>query len=100
MRSGTFAYFCKAVALTVAGTLAGAGPSFSAGTSITVSGDSKPSDCGSAKKASYSIEMSGSLAGCWATFVSHINCQEMNGFALYTEIGREEFAGKLEGCQV
>ena len=50
MRSGTFARFSKAVVLTVAGVLAGAGPSFSAGTTVTVSGDSKPSDCGSAKK--------------------------------------------------
>ena len=96
MRSGTFAYFCKAVALTVAGTLAGAGPSFSAGTSVTVSGDSKSSDCGSAKSATYSTVLSGSLTGCWATFVAHFNCQEMNGFALYTEIGREEFAGTLD----
>ena len=100
MRSRALAHFCKAVVLTVAGALAGAGPSFSAGASITVSGDSKPSDCGSAKKASYSMELSGSLAGCWSTFVAHINCQEMNGFALYTEIGREEFAGKQDGQDI
>jgi hypothetical protein len=100
MRSGTLAYFRKALVLTVAGTLAAAGPSFSAGTSVTVSGDSKPSECGSAKKASYSMELSGSLAGCWSTFIAHFNCQEMNGFALYTEIGREEFAGKQDGQDV
>ncbi|MFO0990685.1 MAG: hypothetical protein U1E67_01975 [Hyphomicrobiales bacterium] len=97
MRSGTFGYICKALALTAAGALAGASPSFSAGTVVAVSGDSKPSDCGAAKKASYSMEMKGSLSGCWSAFVSHFNCQEMNGFALYTEIGREEFSGTLDG---
>ena len=65
-----------------------------------MSGDSKPSDCGKANKATYSTELSGSLTGCWSTFVSHFNCQEMNGFALYTEIGREEFAGTLDGHDI
>jgi hypothetical protein len=76
----------------------GVGPGFSAGTSVVVSGDSKPSECGVANKATYSIELSGSLAGCWSTFVGHSNCQEMNGFSLYTEIGRESFDGKLDGA--
>jgi hypothetical protein len=97
MRNGTFAYLCKAVALTSMAAFAAAGPGFAADTMIAVSGDSKPSDCGAAKKASYAIEVSGSLSGCWAVFVGHSNCQDMNGFALYTEIGREEFAGKLDG---
>jgi hypothetical protein len=100
MRSGALTYFCKAVAVTIAVALAGAGPSFSAGTSVTVSGDSKPSQCGAAKKASYSMDLSGSLTGCWSTFIAHFNCQEMNGFALYTEIGREEFAGKQDGQDI
>jgi hypothetical protein len=43
------------------------------------------------------MDLSGSLTGCWSTFIAHFNCQEMNGFALYTEIGREEFEGKLDG---
>jgi hypothetical protein len=97
MRSGISARSSKAVVLTIVGVLVGAGPSYSASTSVTVSGDSKPSDCGKANKATYSTELSGSLTGCWSTFVSHFNCQEMNGFALYTEIGREEFAGTLDG---
>jgi hypothetical protein len=100
MRSGTSARLFKAVVLTLAGILAGTGPSVSAGTTVAVSGDSKPSECGSAKKASYSMELTGSLTGCWSTFIAHINCQEMNGFALYTEIGREEFAGKQDGQDV
>jgi hypothetical protein len=65
-----------------------------------VSGVSKPSDCGSANKATYSTELSGSLTGCWSTFVDHFNCQEMNGFALYTELGREGFAGTLDGQDI
>ncbi|MBC2835090.1 hypothetical protein [Paragemmobacter straminiformis] len=77
--------------------LAAASPGFSANATVSVSGDSTPSDCGAAKKADYAIELAGSLSGCWATFISHYNCQEMNGFSLYTEIGREEFEGKLEG---
>jgi hypothetical protein len=101
MKNGLFVRSFKSVAaMAVAAALAGTGPSYSAGTSIIVSGDSKPSDCGSSKKATYSSELSGSLTGCWATFVGHINCQEMNGFALYTELGREEFAGKLDGQDI
>ncbi len=75
--------------------MAGAGPGLAAGP-VTVSGDSKPSDCGAAKHADYATELSGSLAGCWSTFVAHVNCQEMTGYALWTEIGREEFEGKLD----
>ena len=97
LRGSLLDYCCKSIVLTGIGALAGAGPSLSAGTSVTVSGDSKPSDCGSAKKPTYSMELSGSLTGCWSTFVSRFNCQEMNGFALYTELGREEFEGKVDG---
>ncbi|MCB1502531.1 MAG: hypothetical protein KDK07_22595 [Bauldia sp.] len=97
MRSETFTRFCKASVVAVAGIVLGVGPSFSAGTSIAVSGDSKPSECGAANSAGYSIEMSGSLKGCWSAFVGHFNCQEMNGFSLYTEIGREAFDGTLDG---
>jgi hypothetical protein len=97
MRSGTFTRFSKAAVVAVAGVVLGVGPSLSAGTSIAVSGDSKPSECGTANSASYAIEMSGSLVGCWSAFVAHFNCQEMNGFSLYTEIGREAFDGTLDG---
>src|SRR5690349_18746411 len=90
MRSGTFASHFNALGLILAGALAGTGPGLAADTTVGVSGDSKPSHCGDVKKATYSIELSGSLTGCWATFVAHFNCQQMNGFALYTEIGREE----------
>lgn len=96
MRKGTCAYLCKTLVLTIASAMASVTPSFSAVTSVAVSGDSKPSDCGASKKPSYSMELTGSLSGCWSAFVAHYNCREMNGFALYTEIGREEFEGKLD----
>lgn len=76
---------------------AAAGAAIAAGNTMAVSGDSTISDCGSAKKPTYSLELTGSLVGCWSVYVAHFNCQEMNGFALYTELGREEFSGKAEG---
>lgn len=97
MGKGVPGPFYRSVVLALAAGLAGAGPSPAAVQAVVVSGDSVPSDCGAASSATYSTELSGSLVGCWATFVSHINCQELNGFAFYTEIGREEFDGKLEG---
>jgi hypothetical protein len=98
MGLGTYVYISRTItALAIAGSLATAGPSFAAGSTTAVSGDSKPSECGAAKKASYALELSGSLNGCWSVFIAHFNCQEMNGFALYTEIGCEEFAGKADG---
>ena len=87
----------KAVVLAGIAALASAVPVFAVPSMVLVSGDSKPSDCGAAKKADYAIALTGSLAGCWSAFVTHYNCQEMNGFSLYTELGREEFVGKLDG---
>lgn len=89
----------RAMALGGAAALASAAPVFAVPTMVSVSGDSKPSDCGAAKSPAYSLELTGSLAGCWAVFVTHYNCQEMNGFALYTELGREEFVGTLDGAE-
>lgn len=97
MTSRTSNAFRTLVALTGSLALTAAGPSFSADATTSVSGDSTPSDCGAAKKADYSIKLTGSLTGCWATFISQFNCQEKDGFALYTELGREEFEGKLDG---
>lgn len=100
MRNRAVFHICKAIVLTAAGGLALASPAYPAGSSVTVSGDSKPSECGKAKKASYSTDLSGSLVGCWSTFVGHFNCQEMNGFSFYTELGREEFEGTIDGQAV
>ena len=87
----------QAIALAGIAALSSAAPVLAVPTAITVSGDSTPSDCGAAKFPAYSLQLTGSLSGCWAVFVTHFNCQEMNGFALYTELGREEFEGTLDG---
>lgn len=73
------------------------GPAYAAETTISVSGDSVPSDCGAAKSANAGSELSGDLTGCLAIFVQHFNCRERNGFAFSTELGREEFEGALHG---
>ena len=67
------------------------------GKMIAVSGDSFPSDCGAAKNADLASDLTGSLTGCLAIFVQHMNCRELNGFAFTTELGREEFEGELDG---
>jgi hypothetical protein len=82
--------------LSVAAALASANPALAVDKTITVSGDSVPSECGAAKSATMATELSGSLVGCLAIFVEHFNCRELNGFAFSTELGREEFEGTLE----
>jgi hypothetical protein len=95
MHNRSSVHIFKGVVVCALVAFAGTRPSFAAPSTTGVSGDSVPSECGAGKKADYSLELSGSLAGCWSAFVSHFNCQEMNGFSYYTEIGREEFDGKL-----
>ena len=97
MRSGASTFFYKTILIAAAVALAGTSQSLAAGQTVTVSGDSKPSECGKAKKADFASELTGSLTGCMATFVGRTNCTEGNGYALYTEFGREEFEGKLDG---
>ena len=87
-------------ALLVAATLAAASPALAAETTITVSGDSVNSDCGAAKSATAASMLTGSLEGCLATFPQSSNCHAGNGFDFSTEIGREEFEGKLDGKEV
>jgi len=87
----------KLTALFAAAMFANANVALADGKTIAVSGDSVPSECGAAKKADLATELTGSLTGCLATFVQHLNCREMNGFAFSTELGREEFEGKLDG---
>jgi hypothetical protein len=43
------------------------------------------------------IKLTGNLEGCLAIFTQHFNCRAMNGFDFSTELGREEFDGKLDG---
>ena len=87
------------LAISIATILAGgnANLALAAETTIRVSGDSVPSECGAAKSPSMSTELSGSLVGCLAIFAEHFNCSEMNGFAFSRELGREEFEGTLDG---
>jgi hypothetical protein len=77
--------------------LAGLSAALAEGKTIAVSGNAVPSECGAPKKADLSIELDGSLTGCWAIFVQHLTCRELNGFAFTTELGREEFEGDLDG---
>lgn len=80
--------------------LASVNPALADGKTIAVSGDSVPSDCGASRNANSALQMSGNLTGCLAIFVKHLNCRELNGFAFTTELGREEFEGKLNGKPV
>ncbi|RYE55192.1 MAG: hypothetical protein EOP20_10725 [Hyphomicrobiales bacterium] len=77
-----------------------ANPSVAAEKTVTVSGDSVPSDCAAAKSPSGASELTGSLEGCLAIFIQHSNCRAMNGFDLYVELGREEFEGTLDGAAI
>jgi hypothetical protein len=72
-------------------------PTLATDGTITVSGDSVASDCGAAKSPSMAIKLTGNLEGCLAIFTQHFNCRALNGFDFSTELGREEFDGKLDG---
>jgi hypothetical protein len=80
--------------------LASASPALADGKTTAISGDSLPSSCGASKKADSALELNGNLTGCLAIFIQHTNCRELNGFAFYTELGREEFEGTLDGKAV
>ena len=90
-------YYQKLSVFIAATMLASTNVTFADGKMIAVSGDSFPSECGAAKKADMAVELKGDLTGCLATFVQHMNCRELNGFAFSTELGREEFEGQLGG---
>ena len=87
----------RVTTILAAAMLASLNAAFADGKTISVSGDSVPSDCAASKKPDLGLELNGSLTGCWAIFTQHLNCRELNGFALTTELGREEFEGKLDG---
>jgi hypothetical protein len=89
--------FCRMPIFLVAAGLAGANPALAVDKTMTVSGDSVPSECGAAKSADSGTELTGNLEGCLAIFVQHFNCRAMNGFDFSTELGREEFEGTLDG---
>ncbi len=61
-----------------------------------ISGNSTFSDCGVAGS-DFALLMTGSLKGCLSIFVEGFTCKEVNGFAHYTERGREKFIGTWRG---
>src|SRR3954453_24220734 len=96
MRRDNMTLLHRVTACFAAGMLASLNPAFAAdGKTTEISGDAVTSDCAAAKSASFGQDLTGSLTGCLAVFIRHTNCRELNGFALYTELGREEFEGKL-----
>jgi hypothetical protein len=99
-RYGYAASFRRTPVFLVAAMWAATNPALADDKTITVSGDSVPSDCGAAKSPDLAIELSGSLAGCLAIFAQHFNCRAMNGFDFSTELGREEFDGTLDGKSI
>ncbi len=84
-----------ATALLMLATTASAGAN---GKRTTVSGDSTFSvdGCNNGKGAG-AIELTGDLVGCLTFFPKRFTCQELNGFALYKEWGREKFNGTWKG---
>jgi hypothetical protein len=63
---------------------------------MTISGNSVFSGCGAAGS-DFALLMTGDLEGCLSIFVQGYTCKELNGFAHYTERGRESFVGTLRG---
>jgi hypothetical protein len=79
--------------------LAGGNAALATGNSSTaISGNSTFSGCGVAGS-DFALLMTGDLEGCLSIFVEGYTCKEMNGFAHYTERGREAFVGTLRGKQ-
>jgi hypothetical protein len=98
MRRDNVTSLHRVTAFFAAAMLASLNPAFAAdGKTTEISGDAVTSDCAAAKSASFGQDLTGNLTGCLAVFIRHTNCRELNGFALYTELGREEFEGKLNG---
>ena len=64
--------------------------------STRISGNSVFSDCGAAGS-DFALLMTGDLEGCLSIFVQGYTCREVNGFAHYTERGREAFVGTWRG---
>jgi len=64
--------------------------------STRISGNSTFADCG-VDGSDFGILMTGDLQGCLSIFVKGYSCREVNGFAHYTERGREAFVGSLRG---
>ena len=100
MRRHGYSESLRRIPVLLAAMLAATTPTLANDMTVTVSGDSVASDCGAAKSPSMAIKLTGNLEGCLAIFAQHSNCRAMNGFDFSTELGREEFDGKLNGNAV
>jgi hypothetical protein len=79
--------------------LAGGSAAFATGNrTVFVSGNSTYSDCG-AEGSDFALLMTGDLEGCLSVYVQGFKCKELADYDLYSERGREVFAGKLHGKQ-
>jgi len=67
------------------------------GDAMRISGDAVPSDCNDGRGAGALELFNGNLEGCLTFFPKAYTCEELNGFALYNEEGRERFRGTLDG---
>lgn len=65
---------------------------------VPVSGDAVPSECNEGVGVA-AIELVGDLTGCLTFLSLDFECEELNGFALYSEVGRESFSGTLNGVE-
>ena len=75
--------------------MASGNAAFAAG-ARAISGNSVFSDCGAAGS-DFALLFTGDLQGCLSIFVQGYTCKEVNGFAHYTERGREAFVGTWRG---
>lgn len=66
--------------------------------STTVSGNALPSECNKGEGVG-ALELTGDLEGCWIFLDFDFECEELNGFARYTEKGRESFSGTANGVE-
>ncbi|MGI9657523.1 MAG: hypothetical protein ACR2OD_01340 [Gaiellaceae bacterium] len=82
--------------LVLSGTAEAASSGKSKNEKTHISGNSTPSDCNDGKGAG-ALLLTGDLEGCLTFFPKRFTCDELNGFAKYTEWGREKFQGTLNG---
>lgn len=68
----------------------------SGGETITISGDSVPSDCNEGEGAG-AIALTGDIEGCLTFFPGDYSCDRLNGFDRFRETGTESFTGSLHG---
>lgn len=64
---------------------------------ITISGNSTISESCGLPGADFALDMTGDLDGCLSIFAKSFDCDELNGFAKYTERGKEVFVGTIDG---